>query len=71
MSQASTAFNITGMTCGNCVRHVQETLGPLGAVTVGLIAPQAACVNAYAGYDLLVAQCRGWGMVLMAAWMLL
>jgi copper chaperone CopZ len=41
MSQASTAFNITGMTCGNCVRHVQEALAPLGAVTVGLAAPQA------------------------------
>jgi hypothetical protein len=29
------------MTCGNCVRHVQDALAPLGSVTVGLTAPQA------------------------------
>lgn len=38
---AHKAFTITGMTCGNCVRHVQEALTPLGKVTVGLAAPQA------------------------------
>ncbi len=35
------ALTITGMTCGNCVRHVQEALAPLGSVTVGLTSPQA------------------------------
>ncbi len=40
------SFTITGMTCGNCVRHVQEALAPLGAVTVGLTAPQAVFVSA-------------------------
>jgi copper chaperone CopZ len=36
-----TSFTITGMTCGNCVRHVQEALAPLGSVTIGLTSPQA------------------------------
>jgi copper chaperone CopZ len=42
----TTAFTITGMTCGNCVRHVQEALEPLGRVTVGLAAPQAVFTSA-------------------------
>lgn len=42
----NTQFSIAGMTCGNCVRHVQEALAPLGAVTVGLAAPQLVFVSA-------------------------
>jgi copper chaperone CopZ len=46
MYPLNTAFTITGMTCGNCVRHVQEALAPLGSVTVGLTAPQAVFASA-------------------------
>jgi copper chaperone CopZ len=46
MKQTNTAFTITGMTCGNCVLHVQEALAPLGSVTVGLTAPQAVFASA-------------------------
>jgi cation transport ATPase len=46
LSMSTTVFNITGMTCGNCVRHVQEALAPLGSVTVGLTAPQAVFAKA-------------------------
>jgi copper chaperone CopZ len=46
MNQADTAFTITGMTCGNCVRHVQDALAPLGSVTVGLTSPQAVFTSA-------------------------
>jgi copper chaperone CopZ len=42
----NTTFTITGMTCGNCVRHVQEALAPLGVVTVGLTSPQAVFTSA-------------------------
>jgi copper chaperone CopZ len=41
LSMINTTFIITGMTCSNCVRHVQEALAPLGGVTVGLVSPQA------------------------------
>jgi copper chaperone CopZ len=46
LSQQQTVFTITGMTCGNCVRHVQEALAPLGSVTVGLTSPQAVFASA-------------------------
>jgi copper chaperone CopZ len=46
LSMTNTTFTITGMTCGNCVRHVQEVLAPLGAVTVGLTSPQAVFTSA-------------------------
>jgi copper chaperone CopZ len=46
MNSNQTSFTITGMTCGNCVRHVQEALAPLGSVTVGLTAPQAVFASA-------------------------
>ncbi len=42
---AGHAFNITGMTCGNCVRHVQEALAPMGTATVRLTAPQLVFSN--------------------------
>jgi hypothetical protein len=129
MNQPTTVFTITGMTCGNCVRHVQDALSgtryvasavpsapvnikpndepaptwfatyrPLlllvGYILLASIGVQAAhgavtvnetmryfmagfflafsffkfldlpaFANAYAGYDLLAAKWKGWGMV--------
>ena len=45
MEQQSEKLTISGMTCGNCVKHVQKALGEIDGVTVGEVTIGSAEVS--------------------------
>jgi copper chaperone CopZ len=45
MEQQKETLTITGMTCGNCVKHVQKALDEIDGVTVGEVTIGSAEVS--------------------------